>query len=79
MLQEPVLRVTIYRPDGTLVYSSNPGYGASGLPAPMREALRTGKTYTRTGEPLEPGTTCRPASTARRLPAGHDGRRASSC
>jgi signal transduction histidine kinase len=55
VLQEPVLRVTIYRPDGTLVYSSNPGYGSSGLTAPMREALRSGETYTRTGGPLEPG------------------------
>lgn len=55
VLQEPVLRVTIYRPDGRLVYSSNPGYGASGLTQPMREALRTNETYTRTGGPLEPG------------------------
>src|SRR6478609_6164839 len=41
VLAEPVLRVTIYRPDGSLVYSSNPDYGASGITQPMREALRT--------------------------------------
>lgn len=55
VLQEPVLRVTIYRPDGTLVYSSNREYGASGLTPPMREALRSGETYTRVGGPLDPG------------------------
>ena len=55
-LQEPVLRVTIYRPDGTLVYSSNPDYGSSGFTEDMREALRTGETYTRVGDPLEPGS-----------------------
>ena len=55
-LREPVLRVTIYRPDGTLVYSSNPDYGSSGLTEEMREALRTGETYTRVGDPLEPGS-----------------------
>jgi signal transduction histidine kinase len=55
VLREPVLRVTIYRADGSPVYSSNPQYGPAGLTAPMREALRTGETYTRTGAPLEPG------------------------
>ena len=48
VLQEPVVRVTIYRPDGSAFYTSNPDYGSlPGLPAPMREALRTGRTYTR--------------------------------
>ena len=56
VLREPVLRVTIYRPDGTLVYSSNPDYGSSGFTEDMREALRTGETYTRVGDPLEPGS-----------------------
>lgn len=56
VLAEPVLRVTIYRPDGTPVYSSNPDYGSTGLTQPMREALQTGETYTRVGGPLEPGS-----------------------
>jgi two-component system NarL family sensor kinase len=55
LLREPVLRVTVYRSDGRVVYSSNPRLAARvRLQAGMREALRTGRPQTRTGVPRDP-------------------------
>lgn len=55
LLREPVLRVTVYRSDGRVVYSSNPRLAARvPLEPGMREALRTGRPQTRTGVPRDP-------------------------
>ncbi len=53
LLKEPVLRITVYRPDGSVVYSSQPGQKA---PDPdVRSALRQGRAFTRTSGPRDPG------------------------
>ena len=53
LLREPVLRITVYRPDGSVVYSSQPGQKA---PDPdVRSALSEGRAFSRTSGPRDPG------------------------
>jgi two-component system, NarL family, sensor kinase len=54
MLREPVLRITVYRPDGSVVYSSKPD---NPPPDPdVRAALSEGRAFSRTSGPRDPGT-----------------------
>ena len=53
MLREPVLRITVYRADGTVVYSSKPDQPP---PDPdVRAALSEGRAFSRTSGPRDPG------------------------
>ena len=53
VLQEPVLRMTVYRPDGSVVYSSNPDYPPPAPTCGPRWAKR--RAFTRTSGPRDPG------------------------
>jgi hypothetical protein len=69
LLREPVLRVTVYRFDGRVVYSSNPRLAARVRLEPgMREAVRTGRPQRRIGVPRDPDSD-HPAHRSPRAPA----------